>query len=410
MFNKKVSSSPLKARIAFGVIWSLIVGFLLVWASNANWLADAPDQFTYDLRTLYSSDRAKAPRDDIALVLITEDSLVGYQSRSPVDRGMLAELVTEISEAAPKAIGLDFIFTYPSAEASDASLLEAIRNSRDAGVPVVLAALDERSRLMQQRDFDFQNKFIEQTKTALHPEPPPAGHILLGNQENHLTIADQTVRYMVKPSPVPPSRPAFAKLLADVDGPKAVPENLLISWLLPPKEAGADLFPTLEVPIHKGPDAQVAGTRLFPKDWLDTLAGKIVLVGGDFVDRDLHLTPLSVSNSERMAGVRVHAQILAQLRDGRSIFTPSSLYEILLVSGVAGLAFFVSQKLALEERELLVSTVALLLLIGAGVILFWAFRFVLPSATVALAWPAGLMAGNRIDAILSTKPVVWFMQ
>jgi len=164
------------------------------------------------------------------------------------------------------------------------------------------------------------------------------------------------------------------------------------------------------VPIHKGPQAQIAGSRLFPKDWLDDLAGKIVLVGGDFVDRDLHLTPLSVNSNERMSGVKIHAQILAQLRDGRRILACSPLIEILLVAGVTGLAFWFSQKLALEERELLVSVVAFLLLIGAGLGLFWAFRFVLPSATIALAWPAGLMAGNRVDPILHIKPLEWIVR
>jgi adenylate cyclase len=399
-------TTPLEARIAFGVIFSLVVGVVLVRAQS--WLPEAPDQFVYDWRTLHFSDTAKAPRDDIALVLVNEDSLVGYMTRSPVDRGMLAQLVGEISEVKPKAIGLDFIITYPAAEESTRLLLEAIRKSRDAGVPVVLGALDERSRLLKERDFDFQNKFIRQTATALHPEPTPTGHVYLGNQENHITIADQTVRYMVKASPIPPSRLAFAKVLADLGGsPKALPENLLISWLLPPGEGGLDLFPTLEVPIHKGPEAQVTGPEPLPRDWLAPLAGKLVLIGGDFVDRDLHLTPLSVRDDTHMAGVKIHAQILAQLLDGRVILTLKPLYEILLVAGVTALAFLISQILALEKRELLVTTVAFLLLIGGDILLFWAFKFVLPSATIALAWPVGLIAGNRVDSILGVKPMSW---
>ena len=88
----------------------------------------------------------------------------------------------------------------------------------------------------------------------------------------------------------------------------------------------------------------------------------------------------------------MHAQILAQLLDGRRIHTPPFFSEILLVAAIAGLAFAVSQMEAAKTREFSLSVGALALLFIGGGLLFREFHFVLPSATVTLAWPLELMA------------------
>jgi CHASE2 domain-containing sensor protein len=128
--------------------------------------------------------------------------------------------------------------------------------------------------------------------------------------------------------------------------------------------------------------------------WLPLLKDKIVLVGGGFADRDRHLTPFSVVDNERVAGVFIHAQILAQLRDGRSIYAFDFWQEVLLVAGVFGLGFLGAQRWALRKDEWLASGVAFVLVIVASLALFWAFRLIIPSSTLLLAWPLGLVIGN----------------
>jgi CHASE2 domain-containing sensor protein len=130
------------------------------------------------------------------------------------------------------------------------------------------------------------------------------------------------------------------------------------------------------------------------------LRGRTVLIGGEFADRDVHLTPLSVADDARMHGVFIHAQILAQLRDGRSIHLFSIWQELLAVALVAGAGFAAALRWRLRSYEWLVSAGALAIAIVTGLILFAASGFALPSATLILAWPAGLIAGNRCEKAL----------
>jgi CHASE2 domain-containing sensor protein len=130
------------------------------------------------------------------------------------------------------------------------------------------------------------------------------------------------------------------------------------------------------------------------KAWLPLLKDKIVLIGGGFSDRDRHLTPFSVADNERIPGVFIHAQIIAQLRDGRSIYAFSFWQEVLLASGIFALGFLAAQRWALRKDEWLASAAAIVLLILASFGLFLAYRLILPSSTLVLAWPLGLISGN----------------
>ena len=154
---------------------------------------------------------------------------------------------------------------------------------------------------------------------------------------------------MLPPAEQPP-RPSFARLLADLDGKKPEPASPLIFWRRPPASGGADLFTAFTVPAHRDGNGTPKGSVL-PESWRGALAGKIVLIGGGFRDRDLHLTPLTVASREPIHGVGIHAQILAQLRDGRSIHEMPWWVEFLIAAAVAGLGVYAARPLADAERE-----------------------------------------------------------
>jgi adenylate cyclase len=367
----------------------LLVGFVLavalVTASGMGWLPEAPDRFTYDWRTALLAERAPESRDDIAIVLIDEDSLTGYTSLSPIDRGLTAELIRAIDSANPKAIGLDYIIDRPTEPAKDAAFLAAVR---DAKAPVILGYLDERGG-PRPKEVAYQAKFLEQTKRQ-------GGHIFFATEKNRLTLGDQAVRSMVGPSPNPPHRPAFARLLAEVDGPKPEPASDLIHWQLPPSRGGADLFLTFTVPAHRD-DAGKPSGPIFPESWRAALTNRIVLIGGGFADRDRHLTPLAVANPERISGVKIHAQILAQLRDGRSLYRMPTALEFVLVVLVGAFGFYAAQRWTIKGDGWRASAMAFGVMLVVGMFVFWAYRLILPSGTLFLAWPLGLLAGNRAD-------------
>ena len=58
-----------------GILWAAIVGGALVAMSIFGFKPEGPDAWTYDWRTFMFSKQAKAPRKDIAVVMIGEQTL-----------------------------------------------------------------------------------------------------------------------------------------------------------------------------------------------------------------------------------------------------------------------------------------------------------------------------------------------
>ena len=368
-------------RIIAGLLFSVLAGLVLVAASRAKLLPAAPDKFTYDWRTYFLAEQAPHPRDDIAIIRIDERSLTGYNYVSPIDRGLIAEIVKRVDEAGAKAIGLDVIVDRPTEPQKDAALAEAIRQ---AHAPVILGAVDGRGGESAE-GLAFQEDFIAKTGRQ-------AGHIFFAAERDDLTLGDQAVRFMLPPSQHP-HRLSLAQALADLDGKKPEPASPLIFWRRPPASGGADLFTAFTVPPHRDGDGNPKGSVL-PESWRGALAGKIVLIGGGFRDRDLHLTPLTVASREPIHGVGIHAQILAQLRDGRSIHEMPWWVEFLIAAAVAGLGVYAARRWTLSGSGLISTVIAFLAIVTGGSLLFWLTHIALPSATLFLAWAAGLFAGN----------------
>lgn len=382
------TSTPNEAGLNWvhGVIWACAVAVALVAASALGITPEGPDEWTYDWRTLFFSQSADRPRDDIAIILIDEDSMRDYDYISPVDRGLVAKLLQALDTAGPKAVGLDFIFDRKSEHAKTQALIDTIKTMH---MPIVFGAIDGRIRGIKPEDLKYQEDFIARTGRD-------AGHVFFARQLDQLKISDQVVRYMGERSPAPPHRKSIAQLLVEKTGAIAPrePASSYIAWLLPPP--GGDLFPLFRVPRHK-PDADAA--TILPESWRPALRGKIVLIGGDFVDRDKHLTPLSVLDGTKMPGVVVQAQILAQLADGRSIYEVPWQIELVLVAVVAMLGFAVSRVLHVERRELVIYFSGLAVLVVFGVVLFSKYALIIPSTTLLFAWTAGVTGGHYFGAV-----------
>ena len=108
------------------------------------------------LATALFSTRYPSQHDAVALVLITEETLDDYPVRIPMDRGMIAKVIRSIASAHPAAIGIDFVFARPTTPSADAELLSAIR---DADVPIVLGAADERMGLTD-KQLQYHRQFL----------------------------------------------------------------------------------------------------------------------------------------------------------------------------------------------------------------------------------------------------------
>jgi adenylate cyclase len=349
------------------------------------------EHWSADLMISNFSGREAHQDKRIALVYVSESTLARCSSvssgdcayLSPIDRGLLAQLIGEIDNAGAAVIGLDIILDRYTEPKKDNALRTAIRNAK---AKMVLGAVQEApGRPNAQADFFFANAT---------GNGPSIGHVYLDQHpHNRLTISDHVVRFLAPP--FKPGQPyldmRFAEAVAYADSrTDFTPKSHYIDWLLRPAD-GTDTFLTLQAEDILG-----LGKQKLPA--ADLLKGKIVLIGGNFEDRDQHLTPLSASRDDFFPGLFIQAQILAQLLDQRSIYEVSYLIEAILALCAAYGGYALGRRAGHLYLWLELASVATLVLIG--IIAFWAFRIIFPYNVVLIAWLAGAAAGHygRLNA------------
>lgn len=378
-------------RIAAAFIVTVALAAGLVTSSRLGLLPDGPDEWTVDWRTWLLSPRAARTRSDIAVLAITETTLAKYPHGRTIDRNLLTELINGLQRAEPKIIGLDVIFDREVRPDIDARLIQAIKSSK---APIVLGAIDGRARRVTPHHLAYQEKFIVSTGRQ-------AGHLFFQRNDAPLTLGDQVVRYMADASPLPPRRRAFSELLAVQAGSVKKPASPYIAWLKPPNTRGAQTFLTLPVREHMPVDGTGSGESIFPPEWSSLLRDRIVLIGADFLDRDQHLTPLSIMNRARMPGVLIHAQVVAQLTDGRSLKVLQPLQEFILLFFVGLLAYWLGLTCRLHRFETVIQATSFVVLILVGALLFSSFNLIIPATTIFFAWLGGLAWARYCDVLYS---------
>ena len=389
--------TPDGVRLGQAVRWSGFTTIVVFILGFAHLLPHAPDEFTYDWRTAIWSDRAVTQRSDIALIFINDRSIARYPSRSPVDRGLLAALVRALDRAEARLIGLDFAFDRHSVPSRDDDLVAAIKASR---TDVVLAVTNEREGPLDPADLKWQCEFVSATGRQ-------AGTMFLGEQKRTaFTLGDNVVRTMGMPDQrgydcngqTYRYDRTFDMLLA---GPgRRFPDNRLIAWLLPPNNA-IDTFATIYIHEHDPVETGDDGRTVLPDYLFSALKGKIVIVGGDFLDRDQHRVPMSVDTGAPVAGAFIHAQIVAQLRDGRAIKELYKLVELIIIFAVCFVGFLLSSRYFLFSIELFAELVFLLSVVVVGILMFSLFKIVLPTSTIFLGWLLGAIGGSHYDKMVS---------
>ena len=136
------------------------------------------------------------------------------------------------------------------------------------------------------------------------------------------------MRCPLRPLPGSTYPKSFARLLAEADGKDVSDAGDPIPWTLN-SSAGTNAFfiiPARDV-LAKTSSA-IAGLR-----------DRIVLVGGDFQNREVYRVPLSVRTGDEMTGLMIHAHILAGMLDRRaaiSELTPEAARWLLIAVGGMG--------------------------------------------------------------------------
>lgn len=357
---------------------AILVAFLLF--SALLHLPHDAEHWSADFVTSQFSTRLKAQRQDIVLVYVTAATVADKPYVSPIDRGMLADVIKAADGAGAKVIGLDVLLDRPTEPVKDEKLRDTIRGTR---ARMVVGVVDE-----------SPNGPHAQSDLFLRPAPdgqrtPETGHLYFDEARSWLVVSDHVIRSMADP-PDPGSAlvtrlngsRSFAAAIAHAAGTDVELRSRRIDWLLQPAD-GVDTFTTLpaELLLHPG-----------TADLTRLLSGKIVLIGGDFDDRDQHLTPLSVSRDDFYPGLFIHAQVLAQLLENRSVIDFEPWMEWTLAAAAGLLAWFLGRRSG--HRHVWLELAGVVGLVGIGFLAFLLLRIIFPYNLLVLAWLTGAAVGH----------------
>lgn len=334
-----------------------------------------------DVRTAYLADRLPSQHPRIAVVGITDATLQDLPARLPIDADLLARTVAAIDAAGATSIGIDLLFTRYTGSPAEQRLVETLRAAR---AKIVLAADDERIGLDATQ--------AARHRAFLQAVGSPAGFV------NLATERDWIVRFKAGP-PAGKTTPSFSAQLAQEAGADPRSKSPRIAWLGPPQD-GTDTF--LTVPAHALLGPETAPTTRASKAGL---SGKMVILGGLFPDIDVHLTPLTARTHERMSGALIHAHMLAEQLDGRSIGQPdaTALPVRLVLALLAALGFLTGWGLRHTRKGLIAGSIISAVIIAVDIMVFWQLRIIVPLVLALLAWLIGEIAGHYLGRLFGRR-------
>ena len=334
-------------------------------------LIDDAERAFYDMRlSLF------APRVDqdnrIAMVVYNDQTLIDTKKRSPLDRATLARALTALDKMGAKSIGIDILIDQPQDE--DAELIAAFRAMK---TPTYIAFADTKSNQEQliYEQQQYLDKFIGQLRGSnVHPA---------------------SIRLETDPDNVARSWPDHRKdlpqmlVLAMNPAPAFEGYRGSIAYRLP-KSEDRPVFSSFPIDLFANPQTAPA--------FADQIRGRHVLMGGDIVDIDRFDTPITgmpmtdpatgkTTARGQMIGLEVHANLLAQILDGKHE-RPVAAVFLWLIAGLAVIAAMVTALLTLRWWWLV-------LFIAAQILFFGGLPFWLQSHGVdtqhlpALGWAVG---------------------
>ena len=261
-------------------------------------LTGEAERALYDLRAYYAADLVDQD-NRIVLVVYTDQTLIKARKRSPLDRGLLARTLRNLDKMGAKAIGIDILFDQPQDE--DAELVATLRGMK---TPVAVAYANVATN---QDDVVYeQQQYLDAFQGELAGTRALPASIRLDNTFG----ATRVWPSIVKGLPPLLGRQMLAKAGADVT-PFAGYQGALDYRRA--KFVDEPLFSSLQIDLFADSDPEVLPFLA------EQIRGKYVLIGGDIVDYDRVVTTFTSITGEAPAGLAVHAEIIAQMIDGRAL-------------------------------------------------------------------------------------------
>jgi adenylate cyclase len=259
-------------------------------------LTGEAERALYDLRAYYAADLV-GQDERIVMVVYTDQTLIAARKRSPLDRGLLARTLRNLDAMGAKAIGIDILFDQPQDEDDD--LIAALRAMR---TPVAVAYANVATN---RDDVVFeQQQYLDAFQARIAGSRARAASIRLDNTFGATRVW---------PTIVPGLPPLLGRaMLADAGADTARFKGY--EGALDYRRArfvDEPLFASLQIDLLADPDPEVLPFLA------EQIRGKYVLIGGDIVDYDRVETTFTSINGEVPPGLAVHAEIIAQMLDGR---------------------------------------------------------------------------------------------
>ncbi len=237
------------------------------------------------------------PSKDVVVVALDEATLTAFSYRSPVDRGFLADLITQLSAKGAKLIGVDVIVDQPTEPDKDAKLKQVIDSTKTP----LFFSYSSASNIVNEEQLAYLDAFIPADKRA---------------EANLLTDPfDQSVRKINPGGELNPAgqridtphHPAgFVRKTLELAGKSAPSVPVEIAWRSRP-DAETPAFPTFSAAV----------VPFLPESFFKD---KIVLIGAIVSMTDRHRTPLAVvddGDQGNMPGIYVQAHGVTQILEGR---------------------------------------------------------------------------------------------
>jgi adenylate cyclase len=252
----------------------------------------------YDLRAANLAPAADTDKR-ITLVVYTADTNRATGQISPVDRTILAKALQQIDRLGAKAVAVDVLFDSPQ---DDDPLLQSTLKAMKT--PVFLAFADARTNpdaITYEQEQDLRT-FVA---AAASPAVKPASILLETDSDN---VAR---RWPQQYAGLPPLL-AVALSKAAGDGDARFERYTGPIRFRMPQSSDRPVFDKIPIDLLADPDSAPLVK--------DVIAGRFVMIGGDFSDFDQFDTPFTrtgnpITGERRMIGVEIHASMLAQVLD-----------------------------------------------------------------------------------------------
>jgi adenylate cyclase len=253
----------------------------------------------YDLRSSLLADRIEQD-ERITMVVYDDQTLINARKRSPLDRGMLARALQVIDDMEPKAIGIDILFDQPQDE--DAELIEVLRAME---TPTLVGYANFATN---EDDIVYdQQVYLEEFLAQLDGSNARPASIRLDNTHG-------VTRKWPSIEPDLPPVLGRAMLSAAGEGERTFPGYEGSLRYRHPAFENEPMYGRLQIDNFLDPVLmEIPEVRAMLRDQIE---GRYVLIGGDIIDYDRVQTTFSSVLGENPPGLRVHADMIAQMLDG----------------------------------------------------------------------------------------------